>query len=603
MPYPVAAVRGKAFPQVYEEAEPGDLYRIPITITGSADGALVDFQIPVTLTYSANMQADFSDIRFRAADGTTLLSFWLESKTDSTTATFWVKVPAIAANPTTTTIYAYYGDAEAAGASNIRATFLIADDFNRASLNPAVAWTKHASNPLTGYGYADPGVWYENETFYIFAGSFTGGEFQGMRLFTAPLAAPQTLTDQGEILALGADTTWDDYWISDPTIVKVGSTYHMWYSGCDGTGVTGVKIGHATASAITGPWTKDGSNPVFSKASNGTNEPSVNHDGSTFHMYYTYATSGSATDVGGGGTANIGYATSADGTSWTDVGAVKTGGYQDQFQIQDDDNDLWHVFLNTDGGAGNAPMYQFTYVQPATWGTLSSNGTIQKGAGGSYDASACFAPSIVKVGDTYYMYYQAQDTTGARLALATGTSLETDLWTNTSANGYVIDTNQMYASAYTGWQVVENNTRLVAPYVVESDVKLTAGSNDIGGPVISRNSGNYIGVVLNPTANALRLYQLGAGAYIDSDTTYTIDLDTTYKIRAKVKSTSAIDVDFFDTEWHADVLAGTGLTLLAVGPGYGGVNGSTNHFYGDNLRVRKYTANEPGISVGDEEAP
>jgi len=81
-----------------------------ITITGSADGILTNFQIKETVTYIADMNADFSDLRFTSANGNTLLSYWIESKTDGSTADVWIKIPSIPKNPSTVLIWMYYSN-------------------------------------------------------------------------------------------------------------------------------------------------------------------------------------------------------------------------------------------------------------------------------------------------------------------------------------------------------------------------------------------------------------------------------------------------------------------------------------------------------------
>jgi hypothetical protein len=108
--------------------------RRPITITNSGP-ALTDYQILITPSYNANMQSDFDDLRFRdSADNE--LSYWLESKVDSISATIWVKVPVIT-EYSTTTIYMYYGPTYTTSASNGNATFDFFDDFN-----DITAWTE-----------------------------------------------------------------------------------------------------------------------------------------------------------------------------------------------------------------------------------------------------------------------------------------------------------------------------------------------------------------------------------------------------------------------------------------------------------------------------
>jgi hypothetical protein len=101
--------------------------RKPITIN-NADSSLTDYQVKVNVTYDSDMKPNFDDIRFADADGSTLLSHWRESYTASTSAIFWVKVPSVPSGAKT--IYMYYGNPSATGASNGTATFDFFDDFS-----------------------------------------------------------------------------------------------------------------------------------------------------------------------------------------------------------------------------------------------------------------------------------------------------------------------------------------------------------------------------------------------------------------------------------------------------------------------------------------
>jgi len=98
--------------------------RKSITIIGSADGILTNFQIKETVTYIADMNADFSDLRFTSANGNTLLSYWIESKTDGSTADVWIKIPSIPKNPSTVLIWMYYSNAVASDIGSGSDTFL-----------------------------------------------------------------------------------------------------------------------------------------------------------------------------------------------------------------------------------------------------------------------------------------------------------------------------------------------------------------------------------------------------------------------------------------------------------------------------------------------
>ena len=74
-------------------------------------------------------RTDFGDVRFTDGDGTTLLDYWMESKVDSNSAVFWVKV-ADSLESQAQTIYVYYGKADATTTSNGANTFLFFDDFS-----------------------------------------------------------------------------------------------------------------------------------------------------------------------------------------------------------------------------------------------------------------------------------------------------------------------------------------------------------------------------------------------------------------------------------------------------------------------------------------
>jgi len=106
--------------------EDGWSRRAPVTINNTGS-TLIDYQIRVDVTYDADMQPDFADIRFVDSDDSTELSHWRESYIASTSAVFWVKVPSVPSG--NKTIYMYYGNAAASSASDGDATFEFFDDF------------------------------------------------------------------------------------------------------------------------------------------------------------------------------------------------------------------------------------------------------------------------------------------------------------------------------------------------------------------------------------------------------------------------------------------------------------------------------------------
>lgn len=105
------------------------LYKRAITITNSSSNALTNYPVSITLDTATlitggKMQANCPDIRFRTSDDTTAISNYYVDTCNSTTTRIWVKVPTIAASPTTTTIYLYYGSSSATTQSSFTNTFI-----------------------------------------------------------------------------------------------------------------------------------------------------------------------------------------------------------------------------------------------------------------------------------------------------------------------------------------------------------------------------------------------------------------------------------------------------------------------------------------------
>jgi flagellar hook assembly protein FlgD len=114
-------------------------YRRPATMNNTGNATtLTDYQIKIDVTYDENMKSDFSDLRFTDKDGTTLLNYWVENYTASTSAVVWVKVPSIPAL-NTKTIYVYYGNPTATSEEDGDNVFEFFDDFSNS--NWAGKWT------------------------------------------------------------------------------------------------------------------------------------------------------------------------------------------------------------------------------------------------------------------------------------------------------------------------------------------------------------------------------------------------------------------------------------------------------------------------------
>lgn len=116
---------------IAQAAGAGTNYQIAVNVSkpDGTDGTLAWDFMTVGLVYCNNScNDDFSDIRFAADDGTTLLEYWVEDYSSGVWALFWVKIAGdLSAGDVT--IYVYYGHADATSESSIEATMIFGDDF------------------------------------------------------------------------------------------------------------------------------------------------------------------------------------------------------------------------------------------------------------------------------------------------------------------------------------------------------------------------------------------------------------------------------------------------------------------------------------------
>ena len=103
-----------------------------ITVTENSGSALTDYQIALNVTYDADMQADFDDLRFtwlnETSNSEVLCDAWLETKSDGAWAYVWVEVPEIPASDSAI-LFMYYGNETASPYWDGEATFIFWDDF------------------------------------------------------------------------------------------------------------------------------------------------------------------------------------------------------------------------------------------------------------------------------------------------------------------------------------------------------------------------------------------------------------------------------------------------------------------------------------------
>jgi hypothetical protein len=153
----------------YTEASTGWLsgwtYRKQITVTHGSSETGTNFQVKLKVGESSGSSgADFNlggnsssfpsaknaggDIRFTSSDGSTTLSFWVESISGTApnrTAMIWVKVAADLSTANQN-IYVYYGNSSASNSSSGTNTFILFDDFDGANYNTNNSWKLSAAS-------------------------------------------------------------------------------------------------------------------------------------------------------------------------------------------------------------------------------------------------------------------------------------------------------------------------------------------------------------------------------------------------------------------------------------------------------------------------
>jgi hypothetical protein len=143
---------------------------------------------------NSHSKTDFNDVRFTSNTGDTVLDYWLDEKTDSNYAIFYVE---ISADTTTNdpTIYIYYGKSDATTVSSITATFEdIADDFELGNLT---RWTGSSNYSGAGTTVVKHGS---------YGGYNTAGTGYAQKIFAANLEYPHLAECWIRATATNSDT-------------------------------------------------------------------------------------------------------------------------------------------------------------------------------------------------------------------------------------------------------------------------------------------------------------------------------------------------------------------------------------------------------------
>lgn len=297
--------------------------RKKITLTGGSSGAQTDYQIKLTVAYDSDMQADFDDVRFTESDGSTLVSAWLESKTDSSTAVVVVKFPTTPASSATEDYYMYYNQIGIDNNWNGANTFDFFDDF-------IVGWEKDATNPVlthsTGANDEDSNQIYggriveEDDEYRMY---YIGNQAPDNhdQVFLATTAKTnnfknwtkyETGGDVKPILGISEGTGFDSSNTYLRTILKESDTsYKMWYIGDDYSSGHYLRVGYATSTDGIS-WTKYSTDPIYA-------DLTVNSHGTEFFQVLKVDSTHYYAAVGHYTTNRVDLLESSDGISWSSL--------------------------------------------------------------------------------------------------------------------------------------------------------------------------------------------------------------------------------------------------------------------------------------------
>lgn len=240
-----------------------------------------------------------------------------------------------------------------------------------------------------------PNVVEQGGNVYMFYSGYDGSKYRiGVASTTKTGFTGVNFTKYGSnpILSYGTSGQWDEGGVSNPWVIydADASLWKMWYVGFDASQSI-QRIGYATASSPTGPWTKHTTYVLDNEVDwegNIVASPCVIKDGSTYKMLYT----GNEPASNNG---RIGYATSSDGITWSK--------------------------------SGSNPV-------------LSPNSSYE------WMAASVFSPhTLVKDGSTYYMYFGAKPYSGGMSQIGGATSTDMITWT--------LDTDNPFISATRDWEI------------------------------------------------------------------------------------------------------------------------------------------------------
>ena len=289
-----------------------------------------------------------------------------------------------------------------------------------------------------------------------------------------------------------------------PTVLKDGSTYHLWYGTSDDT------LYHTTstnpAEFIEGTLTTfTGVTPIEVAS------PAVFKEDSTSYMVAYGATDSKS----------FNWYSSTDGNNWTNKGlAFDAAGMGDISKIDAPfvfkDGETYRLYFQKKNTAGS--QYHIhaaeTNSPGSSFALVNSGNPVLSPTPGTWDGAYVMHPWVVKDEDKYFMWYSAHPGTNQQIGLAT--SSDGIAWEKSSANPVigplgepaVINDNGIWRIWYLGTGKAIKYQTALSPLDLRQTIAYQVKAN-----MVNVNSADFI---LNYPSDLLSIASIVPGPYLDS---------------------------------------------------------------------------------------
>lgn len=577
--------------------------RKALTVNNSANASsLTNYQIQVDVSFDADMQPDFDDIRFTDSDGTTLISYWRESYTTSSAATFYVEIPSVVAL-STKTIYMYYDNSSASTTSNGNETFTFFDGFERTGFS-------NAAENLTIPTYEGSGQAIHPDVLY-FADGWNGYKY--WMAFT-PYPNTNAVYENPSIVVSEDNQNWsvptgltnpiDEKptlgYNADPDLVYNDSTDELWmyYLQYDSSIPTNTVYLMLTKSGDGITWTEPVSLLSWDLDVVADNERSYAIIKQGSNWYYWAQTNLSSV------THRVVYRSSSDGETWSSPTNVvfsstpsPTPWHLNVIYVPST-SEYWMLYS---APASGGKMYFSKSTDRINW-TYYSLPVLIPGSSGSWDDHTLYRPTLLydETNDLMQMWYSAMKNTNEWHTGYTEKDYSelTSYLTNNNWSGtqLALSSEQVKRGSYSGKLTLSQNSvqtlsSSLQNVYIEADIYDDLDSSGIVLLRVLNSATNRIGIGYNTsTSNTNYSFHNTGFSYTATSVPRT---EGWHKFGILVKSDSSVIyyIDGQQVGTLSSQINNAAQIMLFT---------STATSYFDDIRIRLFSQTTPTLSFGDE---